>query len=813
MLLRLFPIEATLHDCRYALRTLRRSPAFTLAATLTLALGVGANAAIFSVVNAVLLRPLPYPEPERIVQLVRRSPLEESASQTGRRYLFFREHLQSVTALAATSGLTGFNLATGDSAEFVRAMPVSKEFFDVLGVSPLYGGTFRAEHDLPNGPSAVVLSHALSQRLFGGNPQVVGSTLQLGDQSSTVVGVMPASFVTFPRADLYVPLRPGLTGRGGGYNYGVFGRLKAGVSREQADAEAASVWQGLRDAYPEAILRSELPAGMVQFRSSTARDSRMFLLVLLGGVALLLLIACANTASLLLARASGRTREIAVRAALGASRARIVRQLLTESVLLSIVGTLIGIAIAYLTVPMLLAMAPTAFSLEQNVHVDATVLAVMLTVAVITGLLFGLAPAIGLARHDLIEAFKDDGARSSGSGRAAWFRGSLVIVEVALCMVLLVGAGLLARTFINMRAIDPGFDVRGVLRAQMSLQGSRYATPEALNHFFDQGLERLRRIPGVRSAAIVSGVPIERGLNLNVDILDGPEKLDDQLTDWRYASTDYFSTMGIRIVAGRGFDERDRLGAPPVAVVNETFAQRLFKGVNPIGRHIRVFDTDGEIEIVGIAKDVREQGLVRRLPVLMYVPIAQANPTGVRASHTYFPMSWVVRADHSGPALVQAMREAIRALDPKQPFSAFGTMEEIKSEAMSTQTFGMTLVGSFAIVGLLLASAGVYGLVAYSAAQRTREFGIRIALGATRAHILRSVVAGGALLALTGVALGVVASYASVRVLDGFVWGVSTLDPSTFVTVAFTLIAVAVIASLVPAVRAVRLNPLRALRQ
>jgi putative ABC transport system permease protein len=805
--------ETILQDCRYAIRTLGRSPAFTLAAIVTLALGVGANAAIFSVVNAVLLRPLPYSEPDRIVQLVRRSPVEESESQTGRRYLFFREQLKSVTALAATSGLTGFNLATGDSAEFVRAMPVSKEFFDVLGERPLYGGTFLAEHDLPNGPSVVVLSYALWQRLFGGNPQVVGSTIQLGDQSSTVVGVMPVSFVTFPRADLYIPLRPGLTGRGGGYNYGVIGRLKPGVTREQADAEAASVWQGLRDAYPETLFRNELPSGVVPYRSRTARESRLFLLVLLGAVMLLLLIACANTASLLLARASGRTREIAVRAALGASRARIVRQLLTESVLLSLAGTLIGIAIAYLTVPLLLAMTPTAFSIEQNIQVDATVLAAMLTAAVITGLLFGLAPAIGLARTDLVEAFKDDGARSSGSGRAAWFRAALVIVEIALCMVLLVGAGLLVRTFINMRAIDPGFDLRGVLRAQMSLQGSRYSTPETLTQFFDQGLERLRQIPGVRSAAVVSGVPIERGLNLNVDILDGPERLDDQLTDWRYASTDYFSTMGIRIVAGRGFEARDRMGAPPVAVVNETFAQRLFKGVNPIGRHIRIYDTDGEIEVIGIAKDVREQGLIRRLPVVMYVPIAQANPAGVRTTHNYYPMSWVVRADNPGPMLVQQMRDAIRALDPKQPFSAFGTMEEIKSESMATQTFGMTLVGSFAIVGLLLASAGVYGLVAFSAAQRTREFGIRLALGATRAHILRSVISSGALLAVIGVGVGLVASYASVRVLNGFIWGVSTLDPSTFVTVAVTLVAVAITASLVPAVRAVRLNPLRALRQ
>jgi putative ABC transport system permease protein len=804
-------VETLIQDLRYAVRTLAGAPGFTAAALITLALGTGANAAIFSVVNAVLLRPLPYPEAGRIVQLVRRSPVEESEGQTGRRYLFFREHLRGVEVLAASSGSTGYNLATGDTAEFVRALPVSKEYFAVLGVSPLYGSVFSPDHDRPDGPPAVILADTLWRRLFGANPNVVGSSILLGDRSSVVVGVMP----TFPESsgvDLFVPLQPATTGRGGGFNYRVIGRLASGVSREQADAEAAGVWRGLKDAYPSTILKNELPSGIAPYRTAAARDAGMPLLVLLGAVSLLLLIACANTASLLMARASVRSREIAVRAALGASRGRILRQLLTESVLLSLAGAACGVLLAYWTVPALLALTPPNLSISQDVRIDPTVLIVMLGVALVTGLMFGLVPAVGLARHDLVAAFKDDGARTTGSVGTAWFRRTLVVAQIGLCMVLLVGAGLLLRTFVSMRAIDPGFDPRGVLTARMSLQGSRYSTPESLNLFFDQGLERLRRIPGVRAAAVVNNVPIARGLNLNVDILDGPERVDDALTDWRYASAKYFETMGIPIVAGRAFDERDRMGSAPVAIVNETFARRFFKGVEAVGRHIRVFDTDGDIEIVGIAKDVREQGLTRRLPVVMYVPIAQANIAGVRASHTYFPMNWVVRAENVGPATIRAMREEIRALDSKQPFSGFTTMDEIKSSSMAIQTFGLTLLGGFATIGLLLTTAGVYGLVAYSASTRTREIGIRLALGARRAQILRSIVGGGVVMSVVGVACGIAASIASVRVLEGFLWGVSTLDPATFVLVALVLVLVTAAASFVPALRAVRQSPLKALR-
>ena len=512
-------IETVVQDARYAIRTLLRAPGFTAAVLLTLALGTGANTAIFSVVNTVLLRPLPYPEADRLVQLVRRHPSGVGTGQTGVRYLFFRDHMR-IGPIAAWRNPTGINLVNGDNAEFIRAMPVSKEFFDVYGVRPAIGGSFTADHDRVGGPLAAVISDGLWRRQFGGNPAVVGSSILLGERPHVVVGVMPASFVAIPPADLYVPLRPSTTGPGGGFNYGVTARVPAGATLEQVNAQAAATWEAMGREFPKVLRPNELPSGFEPLQATSASSVRPALLAILGAVGLLLVIACANSANLLLARASARGREIAVRAALGASRGRIIRQLLTESVVLSIAGAALGIALAYWAMPLLLSLTPPQFRAYQQVHLDSTVLLVTLSIAVGTGLLFGLAPAIAVSRPDLVEAFKDDGTRSVGSARSAWLRQSLVAGEVALCMLLLVGAALLVQTFVRMRAVDPGFDPAHVVTARMSLQGERYATQEAYTRFFEEGLERLRRIPGVRAAAVVNGVPIERGLNLNIDILD-----------------------------------------------------------------------------------------------------------------------------------------------------------------------------------------------------------------------------------------------------------------------------------------------------
>ncbi len=406
-------IETILQDLRYGARTLLRTPGFTCAALATLALGIGANTAIFSVVNAVLLRPLPYPEPERIVQLVRRNAGGDNPGQTGLRYLFFRDNMRSFDAMAAWRGTTGFNLATGDSAEYVKAMPVSKEFFPVFGVRLQFGEPFGDEHDRPGGADAVILSHGLWTRLFGANPAVVGTTVTLGDRSHAVLGVMPRGFVSVPPADVFIPLRPSTTGAGGGFNYAVAGRLKREVSAGQANGEASSVWEAFRGAHPAAIRPTEYTAAFLPYQSSSAGFARPALLLMLGAVGMLLLLTCANTANLLLARAAGRGREIAVRAALGAGRARIVRQLLTESVMLFTAGGALGVLLAHLALPALLSLTPAGYTNYQEVRIDATVLTVALAVSVLTGLLFGLAPALSLSGHDLVGAIKDEGTRTT----------------------------------------------------------------------------------------------------------------------------------------------------------------------------------------------------------------------------------------------------------------------------------------------------------------------------------------------------------------------------------------------------------------
>jgi predicted permease len=805
--------EALVQDVRYGIRTLLRTPGFTAAALLTLALGIGANTAIFSVVNAVLLRPLPYPHPDRLANLVWRTSGLDNVGFTGSQYLAYRDSLRSVEALTATVGAGSFNLVSGDRAEFVSGLFISKEYFKVYGVTPMFGGPFLDEHDRTEGPPVLILSHALWQRAFGEDPGVVGRTISLGDKPFTILGVMPEAFIPPTRADVFLPLRPSNSGRGGGSNYTVVGRLLPGVTVEQASAEAAAVYTTVATQQNQEIDHSKRTLAFTDMQALNAAPIRPALLMMLGAVSLLLLIACANTASLLLARASGRGREIAVRAALGARRGRIVRQLITESLLLSTLGAGLGLMLAYWSVPALLALTPPEYGLTEDVSIDSTVLAVTIGLALVTGLVFGLAPALTVTRRNLVDAFRDDSGRTTSNKSSALLRRILVTGEVALCMLLLVGAGLLIQTFARLRAVDPGFDPSNLLTARMSLQGERYAKPDDLNRLYDQGLERIRRIPGVRAAAVASGIPIERALNLNVDVLDGPKKVERAVVDWRYTTPEYFQAMGIPIVAGRGFTAEDRKGAQPVAVVSQDFVKRFFDGANPLGKHIRVFDADGAMEIVGVVADLKERGLKARPIPVMYVPVAQTHERAIRTTHSYFQVTWIVRADNPDARLIRQIEDELRAVDSRQPFTAFRTMDEVKGRAIATERFQMTLLAAFAGIGLLLSAAGIYGLLAYTVAQRTREFGIRVALGASRSRLVTSVIRGGAVLAIIGVALGAAGAAALAKTMQSFVWGVSTLDVSTFVSVAFVLIVVAVLASLVPAMRAVRLDPVKALRE
>ena len=804
-------IETALLDIRYGTRALLRTPGFTLAALLTLALGIGANSAIFSVVNAVLLQPIPYTDPDRIVQMFRNNGgLQARLDAT--RFQFYQEQMKSFEALTAWRG-TAFNMFTGQIAEYLPALAVSRDYFRVFGGTPLYGRTFAPEEDLPNGADVVILTHGLWRRSFGSNPSVVGTTVSLGDKAYQIVGVMPEGFDSLRDIELYVPLKPSPRGPGGGFNYTVAGRLNQGITRDQANAESELSFAAFMAALPPNVkLAKEGPPWFLPYQEALSQSVRPALLMMLGAVGMLLLIACANTASLLVARASGRSREMSVRAALGAGRSRIIRQLVTESIPLFVVGGLLGVTLAYWTLPALLAMAPEGYLPTPRVRIDWTVLAVTVGASVLTGLLFGLVPALSASRQDLAGAFKDDGTRTTLSRHSNWMRRALVVAEVSLCMLLLVGAGLLIQTFMRLRAVDVGFDGTNVLTARMSLTGERYSTTDAVNRLYEQGLERLRRIPGVQSAAVVNSIPIEQGLNLNFDKVDTRE-VEFHLTDWRYATFDYFNTLGISVVQGRAFNDRDGRGAPRVAIVSEQFARRYYPDANPIGRQVVLFEADGPIEIVGIVKDLRDGGLTGRVPAVMYVPVTQASDAAIRTSHLYFQASWVVRTAGTSPGLRERITEELRAIDPRQPITAFRSIDEVKARAMQTESFQMTLLSVFAAIGLSLAAAGIYGLVAYSVAQRTREIGIRMAMGASRRRILISVLRQGTILSVIGVLVGSVMAAAVMRTLRSFVFGVSTLDPATLVVVAAVLIVVAVIASVVPALRALRLNPVAALRQ
>lgn len=803
-------IETLLQDARYSVRSFLRTPGFTAAALITLALGIGANSAIFSVVNAVLLQPLPYNEPERIVQMYR-SNAGLWAGQNAKRFQFFKEQMQSFESFAAWRR-TAFNLASADNAEYVEAIAVSHDYFRVFGGRPLYGRTFEAHEDLPNGPDVAILGHSLWRRMFASNPAVVGNAITLADRTFTIVGVMAEGFDSMRLSEIYVPLRPGPTGPGGGFNYEVAGRLREGVTIARANAEAESVFAAYKASNPTANFGSETATRFLSYQDGLARPVKPALLLMLITVGMLLLIACANTASLLLARASGRGREISLRAALGAARGRIVRQLMTESVLLFLAGGLLGTGIAYWAVPALLAMTPAGYLPAQQVLIDGRVLLVTLALSLVTGVIFGLAPALSLSRHDLVEAFKEDGTRTTASRRSRGLRHALVVAEIALCLLMLVGAGLLIQTFMKLRAVDPGFNAANVLTARMSLQGERYGTSEEINRFYALGLDRIRQIPGVESAAVVNAIPMEFGLNLNFDFVD-TDVVETELMDWRYATPEYFETLGVRVVAGRGLQQDDRAGSRRVTVISEAFARRHFKDSSPLGRQITVFSADGPIEIVGVVKDLREQRLTGPVPPVMYVPVAQASDAAIRTSHTYFQSHWVIRAAAITPDLTRRIREELRGLDPKQPITSIRSMTEVKARAMATETFQTTLLTAFASIGLLLAAAGIYGLIAYSVAQRTREFGIRLALGATRGAILVSVMRQGALLAAVGIATGVLAALVLRRTLQSFVVDLAAIDVLTVVSVAGLLLLVSLLASIVPALRAVRLNPVAALRE
>jgi putative ABC transport system permease protein len=810
--------ESFWQDLRYAGRTLLlRERGFAFAALFTLALGIGAITAIFSVVNAALLEPPPYPQPERILTL---AYPDGSSSQDGQIFHYVREHSRSFEYVAARGGGSGWNLVVGNAAEYVSGLPVSEGFFAVLGVRPLVGRELDSAEDQSEGPRAVVLSEPVWRRLFDSNVGAVGGTVLLGGLPHTVVGVMPAGFRSVPAVDVWTPLR--VSPRDSSWNYQVLARLRPGVTPGQAAAELDLLRSGISGELRGISEQRNRGLQWISFQRWMGAASRDTLLLLLGAVGFLLLIACVNVAGLQIARALARRREMATRAALGGGSTRLVQQLLTESLLLALLGGLAGFMLARWSAGTLTALVPPGLLGGQAITLDLRVLLVTLVVALGAGVFFGLAPALGVTRLDLRAALWE-GARHTAGRRTMWLRRGFNVMQVALAVVLLVGAGLLIRTFVNLRSAELGFDASNVVVGSMSLQGSARQADRHVGEFFETTLDRIRQIPGVSAAAVASNVPVERALNLPLE--PPAESLVGEMraVDWRYITPEYFEVFGIAVTSGRPFDAHDATGTMPVVIVNEAFVRTYFGQVNALGRQLRVAGVeDPPREVVGVVADVKglsgsgwtsgSNALGSAAAPTLYVPVAQVPEETLQLVHGYFPMSWAVRTRSPAPAIVPVVQDIVRASEPTLPFIGFRSMHDLIARDLETERFMMILLSFFAAVALGLAAIGMYGLVSYTAGQRTQEVAVRLALGATRPRVLASFVCEGVALGLAGLAGGLAGAMVATRVVKSVLFRVMPLDPLTYFGVAVVIVLVIASASVVPAIRAARISPILALR-
>ncbi len=797
-------------DLRYGARMSLKKPGFTIVAIITLALGIGANTAIFSVVNAVLLRPLPYPDAERLVSVHQR--FKGGMSGAGEpKFLFWREHSQSFESLACYSnyGGAGGNLAGGNEAEYAHGLRVSADFFRAFGVYPALGRAFTKEEDTPGAPSVVILSDGLWRRRFGADKNLIGRTVLLNDKAASVVGIMPPGFRLGFDAELFTPMQARPNAHHDP-NATVIGRLKPGVTIEQAQAELKVIAEKFRAAFPRQMMEGESIAAQ-PYQDLFTEGVAQYLWILLGAVSFLLLIACANVANLQLTRAASRRREIAVRMAMGAGGGRIVRQLLTEGLMLALAGGAAGLLLAVWGTELLIALAPAGMLPSiAEVVVDWRVLSFTLAAAVATGLLFGVFPAWQARKVDVNTALKENPGKG-GSARAR-MRGALVVAEMALSLTLLVGAGLLIRTFANLVSVEPGFDPRNVLTFHVVLNGDRYDTTNEASAFYRDALERISHLPGVEAAAITNKLPLDWQFNMPVIFPEQPDKI--RSVQMRMISPDYFSVMKTPVRQGRGFTDADNAAATPVAIVNEAFVKRFFDGQNPFARQLSVGrgTNDPARQVVGVVGDVKQFGLDAAAPPMVFVPIPQMPDRLMAIVRTFTFANFTVRATAAPSGLIAAIKREIAALDPTIPLSEFSSMERITARSVATPRFYMLLVGLFALLGLALAAVGIYGVISYSVEQRANEIGLRIALGAQSRDVVRLILSQGLALALLGVAIGLAGAYGLTRLMKSLLFGVSATDPLTFAAIALLLLVVATLACWVPARRAAKVDPLVAIR-
>ena len=804
-------MENVWKDIRFGLRTLVRNPATTLLAMLTLALGIGANSAIFSVVNRVLLDPLPYPQPDELVMLVESAPALgfPRFSVSPPNFEDFRRQNRSFEHLIAY-GRERFNLTGREQPEVILGASVSPDFFQMLRVDPSPGRGFRQEEGRPGQARVAVLSHGLWQRLFGGDPKIAGRPVTLNGESYTVVGVAPRGFELPRRTEIWVPLALDLANENrGGHYLGAIGRLKRGVSLEKAETEMIGIASRLEKQYPDS--NSKWTVDLIPMKEIVVEDIRPVLMILLVAVAFVLLIACANVANLLLARVASRERELAVRAALGASRGRLVRQMLVETALLFVAGGLLGLLLAHWGVKALVALDPEGIPRAREIGVDGRVLAFTFLVSLATGVLFGLVPALSATGRRLYEALKEGGRAMAGGVHGRLVRNLLVGFEVAVALVLLVCAGLLIQSFARLSRVDPGFRPQGVLTARISIPESKYPDEERQALFYGRLLERLAAIPGVEGAASIYPLPLGGSNMILSFVVEGrpvPPPAEAPNTNVRMVSPDYFRVMGIPVVQGRAFEPRDRTGAEEVVIVNQTLAARIWPGQSPLGKRFTFGDPEdsedpGWRTVVGVVGDVRHDTLDQEKASEAYWPQAQGPSTDT---------ALVLRTSGDPVQLAGPLRAAVRELDRDLPLERIEPMEQVVSEALAQSRFKTLLLGLFAALALGLAAVGVYGVVSYSVAQRTHEMGIRLALGARPGQVQRMVLLQGMRVVLISSAIGIAAALFATRFLREQVYGVSATDPATFAIVPLVLLAVALLANWVPALRATRVDPLEALR-
>ena len=808
------------HDFRYAVRRLLKSPGFTLVAVLTLGLGIGANTAIFSVVNGVLLRPLPFSEPDRLVRVWHVPPAKSFPGMTefavsAANYLDWQRQNRVFDAMAIQS-YRGFTLTGVDKPQRIDAAAVSSEFFGTLGVRPMLGRVFSSDEDQPGRSDVVLLSYSFWQQHFGSNSDIVGHNIFLDGKNFLVAGVMPRDFRYPDFAQMWTPMawtdqQKAVRGE---HHYVVIARLKPGVRVSQAQAEMNVISDRLAQTYPDDD--KGWGAIVIPLHQDMVEDVRPALLVLLGAVGFVLIIACVNVANLALAKTFGRRKEIAIRTAMGATSGRVMRQILVETVILAVAGGALGLTWAHWGVQLIMGFLADRVPHSAEVTLDVRILAFTAVISILTGVAAGVLPGLRLSRSNVNEALKEGLGRTDSDAGGHRTRNVLVVAEVAFSLMLLVGAGLMLRSFQMLHDVKPGFDTHGVLTMNAQVSETQFPQPDQQHRFFEQVLDRIRSLPGVEAAGVIDNIPLNNNGSHQPIAIEGRPVVpmaEQPEVDVRAISAGYLKSMRIPVLRGRDFTEADISGRPAVVLISESMAKAFWPGEDALGKRLTMtFFPNAVREVVGIVGDVKLDGLDQTRPsTLLYMPEGQLSAPA-QAAWQSFPMTLVVRSSTSPSSMVSAVTNAVHSVDRNMPLTDILTMDDLVATSLSPQRFNMLLLGSFAALALLLASIGIYSVLSYSVRQRVQEIGIRLALGASISDVLRLIVMQGMRPALIGMALGAVGSLALGRLVSSMVYGVRTTDPLTFLAVAGLLAAVALLASMIPAYRAAKVDPLVALR-